>query len=44
MLKFGKLFEIAKYWQLTIKVSAYGVRQGAPSLTFNFGTPPYLRN
>jgi len=37
MLKFGALFDLAKYFEHT-KVSAYGVRQGAGSPTLNFRT------
>ena len=42
MLKFGTLFDLAKYFEHT-KVSAYEVQQGASSPTLNFGTL-YLRN
>jgi len=45
MLKFGRLFDIVKYLEhIHIKVSAYGVRQGASSPTLKSGNPLYLGN
>ena len=32
MLKFGRVFDLAKFLEHTQKVSAYGVRQGASSV------------